>query len=303
MRITLLAGVAAGLLAGAGAVRAQSFPTEVSIALPTVQVRSGPSDKFYPTGELRQGDKVIVVRAAKDQPGWLEIKPPPGSFSWVNSKYVKEVKASGGTYGAIDAAGQERVTALIGSAVYGERPSVVYQPGFLTGSIVLIVDRPRVVDGETWLPVQPDLREVRYIPANAVRALAPVTTTAAATWAIGAKSNPVPTTPIPGHPSAQPAPGSTTAFSPTPAPVVAPLTKQWSTYGRLRTTTFTSKTGQPMYILVDAKEQPLLYVSSNPGTSLRSYINQTVSVYGTFVNQVDDFIRVPFIVASHVAVP
>lgn len=44
-------------------------------------VYSGPSEDFYPTGRLSVGQNLSVFHRTKD--GWLGIKPPEGSFSWV----------------------------------------------------------------------------------------------------------------------------------------------------------------------------------------------------------------------------
>lgn len=313
MRIGLLSGVLVGVLGYSAPVWAQVYPAEVTIAATRVEVRSGPTTKFYTTAELHQGDRVVVIREVKDQQGWLEIKPPKGSFSWVNAKYVKQIKTVHGTFAYIDAPVSEAVPALVGSALINARPNVQTKTGFIPGSIVLIVDQPLAVDGETWLPVQPDSREVRYIPADAIAPPTVVSTAAPANWALGTKANTPPTTIIPGHPGGaatdlKPVAGNTTSFSPTPNPsgtVAVPTTSpaQWSSYGVLRATTTLSRDGQPIYVLVDGKGQTLWYVATRPGTSLRTYVNRTISVYGSIVTRPDEAISVPYILASHIAVP
>src|SRR5262245_7679264 len=57
---------------------------------PEAEVRSGPSTdpKLYPTNRLRKGDVVEVVKEHDDT--WLEIKPPKGSFSWINARFVEK---------------------------------------------------------------------------------------------------------------------------------------------------------------------------------------------------------------------
>ena len=79
MRRPVLFAVVAGLFGSSGPVLAQSFPVRASVIVPTVEARSGPTDKFYATSELRRGDSVVVLRRAKD-PSWLEIAPPPASL-------------------------------------------------------------------------------------------------------------------------------------------------------------------------------------------------------------------------------
>src|SRR5436190_12691240 len=63
-----------------------AYPAEMTIVVPEVEVRSSPTTKYYATSKLRQGDRVLVLKDCKEQPGWLVIKPPPGSFSWVRAK-------------------------------------------------------------------------------------------------------------------------------------------------------------------------------------------------------------------------
>ena len=93
MRSTIVVGVLAALAAGAAPAPAQSYPAQATIIVPRAEARSGPSEKFYTTAELRQGEVVSVVRPCKDQPGWLAIMPPPGSFSWVKAKAVKQLNS------------------------------------------------------------------------------------------------------------------------------------------------------------------------------------------------------------------
>ena len=296
MRACRLIALAAGFLCSAMAARAQTYPTVVSIAIPKVEVRSGPTDKFYATGELKQGDHVVVLREAKE-PGWVEIKPPKGSFSWINAKFVKQVSP----YEAVvlyDSPG------LIGSDTLQSKPNVETKSGFLAGSVLYIVHQPKSVDGETWLPVQPHAREVRYLPQSALNPPVVASSATPQNWAIGSKT---PATTIPGHPTNGPTDvkpvGSSTSLSPTPAlPPATTYPAQWSPYGILRATTFT-RDGQPVYALVDRQEKNQLYITTPPGKSLRDFVGKTVCIYGPYVYRPDEYIRTPYMVASHVAVP
>src|SRR5436190_15736516 len=70
-----------------------SAPPEVAtVRVPEVEVRSGGSDKFYATSKLRMGEQVQVVRESAEFPGYLAIKPPRDSFSWINAKFVTDTK-------------------------------------------------------------------------------------------------------------------------------------------------------------------------------------------------------------------
>ena len=90
----LLCGVTTFLLAGqlaSGAEPVPHGPYDATITAAEVDVRSGPGAdvKYYATSKLRQGEKVQVLR--EEDGGWLAIKPPPGSFSWINTRYIELV--------------------------------------------------------------------------------------------------------------------------------------------------------------------------------------------------------------------
>src|SRR5690348_6782522 len=63
---------------------AESPPYEARVIVSGAQVQSGPGDNYYPTDNLNQGDAVEVYR---EKPGgWLAIRPPEGSFSWIAAR-------------------------------------------------------------------------------------------------------------------------------------------------------------------------------------------------------------------------
>lgn len=59
------------------------LPYHVMLRQGQIQVRSGPGESHYVTSHLSAGDLVEVYRESGD--GWLGIRPPPGSFSWVQA--------------------------------------------------------------------------------------------------------------------------------------------------------------------------------------------------------------------------
>src|SRR5579859_2126999 len=61
------------------------------VNLPEAEVRSGPSTEpaFYPTNRLHRGDPVEVVGEVPG--GWLKIRPPEGSFSFVNARFLEHI--------------------------------------------------------------------------------------------------------------------------------------------------------------------------------------------------------------------
>lgn len=99
--------LAAPPVAAHGQVR--NFPYQAVVEDADVYVRSGPGRKYYPTGRLSRGDRVIVHR--HDPGGWYMIAPPPGSFSWIRAEYVK---SAGQGRGVLT---QNNVVVRVGSAL------------------------------------------------------------------------------------------------------------------------------------------------------------------------------------------
>jgi hypothetical protein len=141
-----------------------------------VEVRSGPSPSplYYSTGVLKAGDTVQVVTNKKDvPPGWVAVKPPPGSFSWVEARNVTLQDSHTGIVHVND------TSVLVGSRM-DNRPPNVKSAVLVSGSLVAILDKPLVTsDGNRWLPIEPYQTEVRYIPEDAIRPAAAVRAVAA----------------------------------------------------------------------------------------------------------------------------
>src|SRR5262245_7338497 len=98
MRTALLPGDLIGRLTLAGIADAQPAASPATVTATEVKVRSGPGDRFYATSKLKQGDPIEVVPLPpeRQQPGWLAIKPPKGSFSWVSARFVKKINDQSG---------------------------------------------------------------------------------------------------------------------------------------------------------------------------------------------------------------
>lgn len=165
----LLSGLTVLVLSGtwAHADPAGHVPYDATIMAPEVEVRSGPSAdaKYYATGKLRQGEKVQVLR--EEDGGWLAIKPPPGSFSWINTRFIELVDQDrGGRVLADDA------PVRIGSAVVNTPPTVEAKSRLKRGFVAIVLDAKKVPgDDGMWLPIVPGPDEVRYISAEAVKSM------------------------------------------------------------------------------------------------------------------------------------
>jgi SH3-like domain-containing protein len=168
-------GISLLFLAGLAA-RGQNTPYEATVTSAEVEVRSGPSadPKMYPTSKLRQGDKVTVIK--EEDGGWLAIKPPPGSFSWINTRFLElnNGQMSGRVLG-------DEVPVRIGSELRNEPPTVEARNRLKRGAQVVVLDtKTAAADDGSWLPIAPTPEEVRYIPADAVKGTPRVQTVNAA---------------------------------------------------------------------------------------------------------------------------
>jgi hypothetical protein len=182
-----------------------------TVAAAEAEVRSGAgaTPQLYPTNKLRKGDRVEVVKEVEG--GWLAIKPPPGSFSWINARFLQP--AGPGWYYVVGHP-ETRVPLLIGSQVIAEKPSVEgvrVRPGHLLKGMGAMHESP---DGK-WLPVEPPPSEVRYIRAEAVSRQPGDAATAVAPG--------VPPAPAPSAPPASP-PTTGGAWTPGNPPATPPTT-------------------------------------------------------------------------------
>ncbi|GIW99360.1 MAG: hypothetical protein KatS3mg111_2693 [Pirellulaceae bacterium] len=59
-------------------------PQTMYVAEEEAEVRSGPGDDYYPTSTLPMGQPVEVHLRTAD--GWLGIRPPEGSYSWIPAR-------------------------------------------------------------------------------------------------------------------------------------------------------------------------------------------------------------------------
>jgi len=140
------------LLAADKADAAEVPPYEARIVTPGAPVHSGPRQNFYPTDTLAQGD---VVEVHREQPGgWLGIRPPDDSFSWLFGRHVKPLD---GGLGEID---KDDVPSRIGSRLGEQRNAV--QVRLKKGEIVEIISN-EILAGEAWYKIAPPSGEFRWI--------------------------------------------------------------------------------------------------------------------------------------------
>lgn len=131
----------------------------IPVAADAAVVRSGPSEDAYPTGSV--GKNRYVEAYFRSDDGWCAIRPPQGSFSWVNAKFVRRETDS---TGRIVSTGNKAVPARVGGATVEE--SALVQVGLKNGTTVKILDETRLSDGSSWLKIAPPSGEFRWIRAK-----------------------------------------------------------------------------------------------------------------------------------------
>jgi uncharacterized protein YgiM (DUF1202 family) len=142
------------------------------ITVPEMEVRSGPSMQSYATSKLHAGDKVRVVDTHKE--GWLGIKPPPGSYSWINGRYVTNPDNNSFTTTVV-----APTNVLIGSQLVKQMPNQQGPTTLPQGTILTLLKDQRP-DGRSevmpatgsdgvYYAIAPAIDELRWIPASAVQ--------------------------------------------------------------------------------------------------------------------------------------
>lgn len=141
----------------------QVGPREGLVTDAEVEVLDAPEPGALPTGVLGKGQKVVVVR---DEPGgWLAIRPPAGSFSYID----RDAVAAGDD-------GQARVIAAEATVRPG-RPGArlpgAGQAILERGAIVRLLDQPPLTAGSgpsarQWLAIEPPPGELRFVAADGV---------------------------------------------------------------------------------------------------------------------------------------
>ncbi|MCA9053142.1 MAG: hypothetical protein KDA75_04860 [Planctomycetaceae bacterium] len=103
------------------AAAAPECPYDATVRTNEVEVRSGPGQRYYVTGRVKQGDRVTVHR--HDPGGWYMIAPPAGSFSWIEASQVRRTGDASGVVelAGPDAGGPGRAVVRIGSEFSDEQ--------------------------------------------------------------------------------------------------------------------------------------------------------------------------------------
>jgi uncharacterized protein YgiM (DUF1202 family) len=131
---------------------ASETPYEAMVISPGAPVRSGPGDDFYPTDTLAQNEVIEVHRVRPD--GWLAIRPPADSFSWLFAKHVKLLE------NGLARVEKDDVASRVGSRMSDQRNAVQIQ--LKKGEVVEIIGE-QTQDGQNWYKIAPPAGEFRWI--------------------------------------------------------------------------------------------------------------------------------------------
>lgn len=129
-----------------------SIPIGVEVA----PVFASPTRDSYQTGLILKDRYVEVYFRNKD--GFCAIRPPQGSFSWINGKFVELADNSSGK---IVSPSRKAIPSRVG----GDSPSSssVVQVGLQHGQKVKILGKVGLSDGSTWYKIAPPPGEFRWI--------------------------------------------------------------------------------------------------------------------------------------------
>jgi hypothetical protein len=156
-----------GLFSGS-ANAADDFPYTAYVATEEAEVVAGPGHRFYATSRLARGTPIEIYR--EEASGWLAIRPPEGSFSWLPAEFVERsnAEASDDTLTVPTSVGRvkEPTASWIGTAVEHvneHRQQVTLK----TGEVVQILGEKAVADKagnkHIWFKIAPPAGEFRWI--------------------------------------------------------------------------------------------------------------------------------------------
>jgi hypothetical protein len=133
-------------------------PYSVFVAQDEAFARCGPADDYYQTDPLRPGQELEVYAETDD--GWLGIRPPADSFSWIPATTVEMNTA--GDAGTVT---EDRTVAWIGTQL-GRARKYRWQVQLAKGESVTIVGRSEREgpDGpQLWYRIVPPSGEYRWV--------------------------------------------------------------------------------------------------------------------------------------------
>jgi hypothetical protein len=148
----------------------KKVPEAVYVAVEQARLYAGPSSDFYPTGDAKRGTVLEVYH--RTQNGWLGVRPPQGSFSWVPASQAY-LLPGGRVIEIIDANSVSWIGTELGSA-----KQYRWQVQLKVGEQLTVLGEATIKndtdDQEAlWYKVSPPAGEFRWIEQTVVSKTAP----------------------------------------------------------------------------------------------------------------------------------
>lgn len=144
-------------------------PTVVFVGVTKAELHSGPSKEYYPTAMLDRGTMLEVYRKTAD--GWLGVRPPQGSFSWVQAKDAYLLPG-----GRVIEITEDDAVSWIGTEL-GTAKQYRWQVDLKPGEQLVVLSEASMEDSEgnasLWYKIAPPSGEFRWIQEAAVTTKAP----------------------------------------------------------------------------------------------------------------------------------
>jgi len=148
---------------------AENSPYEAYVCVDHADVVAGPGHRYYTTDRLEHGTKVEIYR--EEASGWLAIRPPEGSFSWVPSEYIERLDDD--QLGKV----KQPTGSWIGTTT--EHVQEHHQQVTLKAGELVRIEAEKSIDSKsgtnrTWLKIAPPAGEYRWIHLRDVTRQKPV---------------------------------------------------------------------------------------------------------------------------------
>ena len=143
-----------------------TFPYTARVALDQIEMRCGPGWDYYATGVLQRSADVEVYR--REPGGWLAIRPPQGSFSWVAARHLESTQQAD-----VMRVSTDGVVAWVGSSI-AQVSQHKWQVRLKRHELLEVLGKQAVAIGpgfaiETYYKVAPPAGEFRWIHAKYAR--------------------------------------------------------------------------------------------------------------------------------------
>lgn len=155
------------LLMGLGLSAHANEPYTAIVTVDKAELLSMPGKQSYVTHFLAEGMEVEVYKQSEE--GWLGIRPPEGSFSWIDAEHIQMTDEPG-----VGEVIKEGAPSWVGSAAetIARHQSQVKLPA---GTQVEVLGKKRIAtangESQIWLKIAPPAGEFRWIHAGEVRRL------------------------------------------------------------------------------------------------------------------------------------